>query len=255
MKWINIIILVGLLALFALSSCNKLGGIEGNNNMTTETRRQVPFNEVVNEGDFFVTIVPDTIYEITIEAELNLINYIRTNVNGNSLIIDTRENLNPNHTIYITVKTPTLKGAYLSGSGVVSVEDFDSDQLTVVLSGSGVMNGNGYADYFKTVLSGSGNIDFLVASERVETTLSGSGNIRLSGETPYANHLINGSGNVEAYSLITTDSDAKISGSGNMFLTVSDQLNATISGSGSIFYRGTPVVNTNITGSGVVIGN
>lgn len=255
MKWINLIILVSLLSLFVFSSCSKMGGIEGNNNLSSETRRQVSFNEVVNEDIFYVTIVPDTIYEVVIEAESNLIPYIRTIVNGNSLVIDTRENLDPNHTIYITVKTPTLKGAYLSGSGNVSVEDFNTDQLHVILSGSGTMNGNGLAGYFKAVLSGSGSIDFLVDAERVETTLSGSGNIRLDGETVYTNHLVSGSGNVDTYGLGSVESDAKISGSGNMYLTVSDVLNATISGSGSIFYRGTPVVNTNITGSGAVIGN
>ena len=64
----------------------------------------------------FVTIVPDTINEVILEGESNLLNHVRTIVNGNSLVIDTRENLNPNHTIYVTVKTPVLKGAYLSGS-------------------------------------------------------------------------------------------------------------------------------------------
>ncbi len=255
MKWTNLMILIGLLSLFVFASCKKLGGIEGNNSLTSETRRTVSFNEVVNEGIFFVTIVPDTTYEVILEGESNLLNYVRTIVNGNSLIIDTRENLNPNHTIYVTVKTPVLKGAYLSGSGVVQVEDFDTEQLTVALSGSGEMSGSGVSDYFKAVLSGSGNIDFMVNATRVESTLSGSGQIRLSGNAANTNHLISGSGNLSAYELWSIESEAKISGSGSMYLSVFEILYADISGSGSIYYHGSPMVHTNITGSGTVIGN
>ncbi|MFA5419851.1 MAG: DUF2807 domain-containing protein, partial [Bacteroidales bacterium] len=120
MKWINITTIVSLLALFSLASCGKLGRIEGNGHVITETRRNVSFNEVINEGIFAVTIVPGSVYEITIEAEANLIPHIRTIVNGNTLVIDTRENLDPVYTIKVIVKMPSVQTVRLSGSGSVT---------------------------------------------------------------------------------------------------------------------------------------
>ncbi|MBU3926574.1 MAG: DUF2807 domain-containing protein [Bacteroidetes bacterium] len=255
MKWINIITIVSLLALFSLASCSKLGRIEGNGHVITETRQNVSFNEVINEGIFAVTVIPDTVYEITIEAESNLIPYVRTIVNGNTLVIDSHENLDPMVTIQVTVRMPAVQSVRLSGSGSVTVNDMPESNLTAILSGSGTMNGTCNGGTFKAVLSGSGTIDFYVNTNRVETTLSGSGAIRLGGTTAYANHLISGSGNIDSYSMFTNECDCKISGSGNMYLWVSERLNATISGSGSVYYHGSPVVNTSITGSGTVTGN
>ncbi|MFA5418826.1 MAG: head GIN domain-containing protein, partial [Bacteroidales bacterium] len=185
----------------------------------------------------------------------NLIPHIRTIVNGNTLVIDTRENLDPVYTIKVIVKMPSVQTVRLSGSGSVTVNDMPESNLTAILSGSGAMHGNCTGGMFKAVLSGSGTIDFYVNTERVETTLSGSGAIHMGGATAYANHLISGSGNIDSYSMVTNECDCKISGSGNMYLWVIDHLNATISGSGSVFYHGSPMVNTNITGSGTVIGN
>jgi len=252
MKWI---ITTFSLVILTFVSCSKFDRIEGNNNLEIETRQTFSFNELINEGDFIVEIIPDSVYQITVEAESNLLPHIRTIVHGNTLVLDTRENLDPNYSIIIRVKTPMVNTVHLAGSGEIAINEMSATKMTIILSGSGIMHGNLVAGQFKAILSGSGSIDFFVNTDRVETTLSGSGNIRLNGDAPYANHLISGSGNLDCYALPTSVCDAKISGSGNMYLTVSDQLNATITGSGTIFYHGSPVVNSYISGSGSVIAN
>lgn len=47
----------------------------------------------MNDGEFNVYIGQDSVFEVSIEAESNLVPYIRTRVNGTTLHIDTRENL------------------------------------------------------------------------------------------------------------------------------------------------------------------
>ena len=78
------------------SGCTKMRSIEGNGSIITETRNSVSFNFVENRGSFNVYIVKDTVFYIDIEAESNLIPHIRTTVHGNTLEIDTRENLDNN---------------------------------------------------------------------------------------------------------------------------------------------------------------
>ena len=67
--------------------------VEGNYDVTTETRQFDAFDGVVNEGDFDVYIIQDGLNEVLIEAESNLIPLIRTRIQGSALVIDTQDNL------------------------------------------------------------------------------------------------------------------------------------------------------------------
>jgi len=48
---------------------------------------------------------------------------------------------------------------------------------------------------------------------------------------------------------------ATISGSGNIYTSVSDLLDVKITGSGDVYYFGHPIVNVSISGSGQLINN
>jgi hypothetical protein len=83
--------------------------------------------------------------------------------------------------------------------------------------------------------------------------ISGSGDMYFAGFANLADFRISGSGSIHAYDLPVTECYTNTSGSGNMYVNVSDYLEVKISGSGSVFYLGNPVINTNISGSGSVI--
>jgi hypothetical protein len=211
------------------------------------------FNAINNEADFNVFVEQDSIYQVIVQAESNLIPHIKTMVNGNTLIVSTNENLRNNYPINIYVKTPTLNNVTLNGSGLVQTDTIVSNNFTVKLSGSGDMNGQVISPVVNVVLSGSGSINYHVNTENVDSNLSGSGAINLSGTATNGNHTISGSGSLNSYNLLENYVQAKISGSGNMFVNVSNQLDVTISGSGSVYYVGNPQLNINISGSGSVI--
>ena len=239
--------------LFWSSGCRKPFGISGNNQVTTETRQMVSFDEIVNEGSFNVYITQDSIYQVIVEAESNLIPHIKTRVNGNTLIIETKESLNNNSPMNIYVKTPVLYSVDLEGSGLISIDSLNTDHLNVEINGSGNINGEVVANSVNTKISGSGNITFEAYTTSIDTKISGSGNIDLRGESNTGTFTISGSGNINSYNFTQKDCTAKISGSGNMYLNVTDFLDASISGSGSIFYIGNPQITVSITGSGSVI--
>lgn len=255
MKYIISTTLIIIIALFLTlgTGCSKLVRIDGNGSVVTETRYSVSFNYVENQGSFDVYIIQDTISFVEIQAESNLIPHIRTIVHGNTLEIDTRENLGNNYSMNVIVHTPVIDGVALSGSGLIDVDNIETGTFEAVLSGSGVIYGDVSSVNFYTSLSGSGEIDFFVDTDVSKAIISGSGDIKLNGISNYADYKISGSGNIDAFGLPVNECTAKISGSGNIYTTVSDLLNITISGSGNLYYRGDPSINSNISGSGLII--
>jgi putative autotransporter adhesin-like protein len=251
----NLLIIMFLTSMIIWSSgCQKFPFLEGNGNVVSETRPSVSFNKIENKGDFKVYYVFDTVFRVVVEAESNLIPYIRTNVHGNTLEIDSRENLDNNYSIKITVYSPVLVGVALTGSGLINIDHVVSNNFDVILTGSGVIYGDVNSVVFNSTLSGSGEIDFAMTSDYANATISGSGRIKLSGDCIYADYKISGSGNIESYDLPVFECIAKISGSGNIYTRVSDRLNVNITGSGNLYYIGNPYINSNITGSGQIIG-
>jgi hypothetical protein len=100
-------------------------------------------------------------------------------------------------------------------------------------------------------ISGSGNVDLHdIDTPLVDAKISGSGKIYLSGYCEDMYLQISGSGNIHAFDLMSETADVEISGSGKAEITATDYLNAQISGSGSIYYKGHPDIDTRISGSG-----
>lgn len=229
-----------LIALFALligtSSCVDDIFLEGNGIVETEFRRASGFDAVSSSGDFDVTIVPGDEYSVEITAESNLLSYIETDVVGNTLKIRTRGmySLRDHRTIEIYITTPVLNGVALSGSGIIKTGSFLSDD-------------------FRVTLSGSGDIDTQISSETLKANVSGSGSIFIEGDTFESEFVISGSGKIKSYDLEQNVCQATISGSGDMYVNVSEAIDAHISGSGRVYYINYPVVHTSISGSGGVV--
>ncbi|KPL15864.1 MAG: hypothetical protein AMS26_06460 [Bacteroides sp. SM23_62] len=215
-------------------SCLRGNGVPGE-----ETRTIQGFTGVVSEGEFDVFIVPDADFGITLEADENLIQYIRTRVSGNTLIVDqgTRKCLRSDNPIRITVHMPQVEYLNLTGSGMITGDNIEADELTVHLTGSGLIDLRGL---------NTGLLDALI---------TGSGEMIFWGETVDADLDITGSGMIKAFHLESVNCIANISGSGSMQVKVEKLLTAYISGSGNIYYQGNPSVSANITGTGAVLNS
>jgi hypothetical protein len=255
MKTRNTIILLLLMMTGLLfTGCYKAWhAIEGNFDVVTETRNISGFSKVFNEGTFDVYIIQDASGEVVIEAESNLIPLIRTRIEGSALVIDTKDNLNNNYPMKVYVHTTELDEMRLSGSGLVHADDINTGDIEIDLSGSGDMFFTGTADEVKCKISGSGDMDLGLTCTELNGKISGSGEMEIAGTADKGDLDISGSGSIRAYDMTFQECIARISGSGDMYLTVEDHLDVTISGSGSIYYMGNPTVDANISGSGNVI--
>ncbi|MCK9399327.1 MAG: DUF2807 domain-containing protein [Bacteroidales bacterium] len=227
--------------------------VEGNYDVTTETRQYTAFDRVINEGSFDVYIIQDGLSEVMIEAESNLIPLIRTRIQGSALVIDTQDDLRNNYPMKIYVHTNELDEVKLSGSGLMHAEDIVTGDLEIHLSGSGEIFFSGTAEDVTCSISGSGSIDLGLVCNELNADISGSGEMEVWGTANNGDFHISGSGSIHAYDLTLQECYAKISGSGDMYLTVEDYLNVKISGSGDVYVMGSPDIDTDITGSGAVI--
>ncbi len=225
-----------ILLFFILSSCMDDFIIRGNGIPDSEARLMHGFSSVASEGNFIVHITSGTEYKLIIEAESNLMEYIRTEVNGGRLKIHTSgfTSLRNRLPIEVFVTTPFLHGIVQSGSGAITTGYFETD-------------------VFNCVVSGSGSIETAVDANVVDAVISGSGRLNISGSASKGNLVVSGSGKLNAGDLLVQDCDAKISGSGDIWTDVSRYLKAVVTGSGHVFYSGRPQVETVVSGSGGII--
>jgi len=237
-SFIKIAFLAGL-TLMAHACENSWNCLRGNGVAGEETRDVSGFTGVVSEGEFDVFIVPDSEFSVKLEADENLIQYIRTGLSGNTLIVDqgTRKCLRSDNPIRITVYMPQVEYLNLTGSGMITGDNIESEKLRVELTGSGLID-------LKEL-----NVGLL------DALITGSGEMIFWGNATDADLDITGSGAIKAFNLESVNCIANISGSGNIQVNVEKLLTAYISGSGSIFYLGNPGVSANITGSGAVINS
>ena len=245
MKKASLLITSAIIAVLSImTSCEgfHLGCLTGNGIVIEEERNLSRFTGVISEGEYDVFIIIDSVSKVVIEADENLIPYIRTVVKDDKLVIDngTRNclRMKDDRPIRITVHTPDIFDIALEGSGVIFC-----DYLIIV-------------NYLKIELTGSGIIDLKdIDAYEMDVLLSGSGEIDLWGVVGEGDLDISGSGKIKAYHLEQDKCYASITGSGDMYVFVYDYLDAHISGSGNIFYRGNPLIDVKITGSGSLVNN
>ncbi len=206
--------------------------------VNSENRQVSGFNAISAGGSFDVFVKFGPSESLVIEGDEDQASKIETKVENGVLKIHYKSgfrfntNFNKKVTIYITAKS--LKSLSVSGSGDMKV--------------SGVIK----TSTLETRVSGSGSISFSANVSSLSATVSGSGDINASGSATTASIRVSGSGEFKGKDLHTSDSDIKVSGSGEVRIYAEKSLNAAVSGSGDIFYSGNPAVKQVKSGSGKI---
>jgi hypothetical protein len=227
--------LLPLMLLFLVVSC--LNTITGEGPVVEETRKAEAFNKISLNVSADVIISEGPVAGIRIKAQKNLMEYLVTRVDGNTLVISSKGNIVFSEPVIFEVTMPALEMVEVNGSGsVYNLSSLKSDYLDVEVNGSGNVKLNG-------------------SYSEITGGISGSGNVELVGTAGEIRFQINGSGVLNSEALTCTSAKLKINGSGEMKVNVVQKLEANINGSGSISYLGTPVVNQSVHGSGSVKGS
>lgn len=221
---------------FLTVSCDDVFfGISGSGQVISENRIVANFDNIEMDIAGNVEITKDSIISVEISDYENLLPHISTFVSGHTLVLRYEpRNLNVRHSAAgIKISVPSMSDITVNGSGRILLSSGFDHLKTITISGSGEVN---VPETFDT--------------PDLAILISGSGKATLNGNTDHLNINVSGSGNIHCYNLVAKDATCLISGSGNAFLYVVQNLHATISGSGNLTYMGNPAVTVSISGSG-----
>ncbi len=237
-KFVKLIPSLFIMLLF-ITACNaqNRGRIKGNGNVVTKTRNVGNFDEIGVAGSFDVTLVKGNEGKIIIKIEDNLLPYLQTDVDGGKLKIKWKKGtrINTIKGVHLTIYFKDINAVGLSGSGEIVSKDMIK------------------SDNFDIAVAGSGDIDLNIETKQLDASISGSGDIQLKGVSDEFSASIAGSGDIEAFELKSKKATLKISGSGDMEISVSENLTAKVSGSGDIKYKGNPPIeDIKVSGSGEI---
>ena len=238
MKTITIVLFA---AVVLLSGCGGATIVTGSGRVTTENRTVSNFNSVAFTSAGDLTIVQGDTEALSIEAEDNLIPYIKTEVKAGTLTISGENGnvYNPTKPIRYQLSVKNLHSVDFAGAGNIRSASLQSDQFHLVLSGAG------------TVV-----IDHLEA-KNVTSTLSGVGGLTLSGQVTSQSAKLSGLGGYQAANLNSQSAQVDISGAGSATVWARDSLDVTTNGAGKVYYYGSPRVQQSKSGAGSVtsLGN
>jgi len=217
------------------TSSNFVNCIEGSGKIITENRAVEAFDSVRIAGSANVFVTQDTKASLRVEADDNIMEKVRTTVDGNTLVIETDGGCFKNVKLNIYASMVDVKRLEITGSGAIENKSpIKTDSLDVVITGAGDAKLNANA-------------------KTVNAELKGSGDITLYGKAETLNLSKSGSGDIHASNFLAQKSFVTSSGSGDCEVNATEQLDLKNSGSGDIYYTSNPPqLNVSNTGSGKI---
>jgi hypothetical protein len=248
--------------------------VRGNGVIEEQTRALSGFNAISSSGSVDVFVKQGNTYSVVVRADGNLLNYIKTEVRNNTLIISVTRNIWHAKTLEVHITMKALQKVVMSGSGDFYCKSpFSVQNLQLILSGSGDAKAVLEAKNVHIKVRGSGDVevsgirgnlgidingsgDVEASGLQLETcslNVLGSGDVELKGRTAQLTARVLGSGDLEAGGLAAVSVSVSNTGSGDMTIHAIDKLEATLAGSGDLDYTGNPVIlKVSASGSGEV---
>lgn len=231
--------LVATILSLVLFSCNfplGLGGVKGNGNVTIENRKvNQSFNAIKTNQGLDVYVTQGNEENITIEADENLHELIRTEVKNNELNIFTDKNIGSasSKKVMITFKDIS-KITSTSGSDVISTATIQTDDLELNSS------------------SGSDMKLDIITTSLICNASSGS-DLKISGKTDKLTATATSGSDIKAIDLVAETSHASANSGADIVINTSQELIANANSGGNITYYGNPnIVNINNDPSGSI---
>ncbi|WP_342646943.1 head GIN domain-containing protein [Mucilaginibacter sp. CSA2-8R] len=197
------------------------------------------FSSIDVSGSFDVFITQGSTESVKVEAERGDLDKIVTEVKNGVLHIDNKRSMGGmswdwgNRKRIVRVVVRNVNAVNVNGSGDVA---FSEGLRTQSLS---------------LMVRGSGDVEGRIEAENLECGISGSGDVALSGRADNISVKASGSGDFDARKLQSVNAAVKLSGSGDAVVNASQRVDAKVSGSGDIRYTGAAKqVSTSKSGSG-----
>ena len=239
-----------------------------------ETRQVSGFTGIDASSVFNITVTKGAAESLAIEADDAIMQYVRSEVKNGVLRLyiekDAEKKVGNIKTLKATVVMKELDKVSLSGACKLTADDlFTSDSFKGDCSGASALSVNVNTGRLKIDASGASNIrinanvngnadiDLSGASKlqaemkanSVKFDSSGVSTIDLSGSATDVKIDMSGTSKFQAVDFKVKNANIKSSGTGNVTISVTDELNVSSSGASSINYKGSPVIKFNTSGT------
>ncbi|MEW5993789.1 MAG: head GIN domain-containing protein [Candidatus Zixiibacteriota bacterium] len=230
-------------------------GVKGSGDLVTEERDLDTFTEIESEGSMDVRVRPGEKQEVLVRFDDNLIDLIKTEVEGSTLYIHSKGRYRSRHTCRLEITVSALERVTTRGSGDIDVSGFTSDVFDCCTRGSGDISIRDLTcGELRCDIGGSGDIALRnFQGELLECRIDGSGNIDADGLVNEIEIRVSGSGDVDARDLRAKAARVVSRGSGDVRVWAEESLEGSVHGSGDISYYGDPEsVSKDVHGSGSI---
>ncbi len=175
-------------------------GIKGSGNVQTEKREVSNFKAVEVGGVFKVEITAQNDFDVQIEADDNLLQYIKTEIDGETLEISTSKRISTKNPIIVKIGAPNIENLEVSGASRVVLGNLNNDSLKIDLSGASKVDAEGTTENLTVELSGASRLNAenlqaenvsvdasgaskadVFASDKLKADLSGASKVAYSG--------------------------------------------------------------------------
>jgi hypothetical protein len=211
----------------------------GEGPVTTETRTVNNFSGIDLQMNGNVYYQNAAAWKVEVIAKQSIHDILETTVANNRLIVKYRngKTYDADESIRINVSGPGVNSFSLNTSGsIFCLNSIQTDHLFLRSNGSGHI-----------VLQH-------VEANTIEAESKTSGRITATSGFAINEKLkTDGSGKIDLSAMTSKNVTARIVGSGDIKVKVSDRLDVTIDGSGSVFFNGSPLISTHINGTGRLI--
>ena len=196
--------------------------VNGSGKVVTEEREAGYFNAIKVSTGIDVYLTQGNKESIKVEADDNLHEYIKTEIDGNTLKVYSKANIRSAEAkkVYVTIKDVEELSASSAGD-LIGETLIKSDELSLSVSSAGDIKINVEVNKLKCRISSSGDINIEGVADELEADLSSAGDLK-------------------AYDLKTRIADVSTSSAGDARITVTEELRARASSAGDIYYQGNP---------------
>jgi hypothetical protein len=232
------IIVPAAILLMCLGSCyfDFRETVFGNGNVVTENRKTDSFERLKVSTGIDVFITQGDTESVRVIADDNLLEYIKTEIYDNTLIITAKANIRKAKSKEVHLTYKKLKEIDISSAGDVE--------------GTNLMK----ADELYLNLSSAGDLTLEVEATRINLDISSAGDAKLSGKVDELDADLSSAGGLNAFELLARKARVSSSSAGNARISATESVDLSASSAGDIYYKGDPkTVNINKSSAGSII--
>lgn len=190
------------------------GAERGSGNVASERRDVSEFSKIDVSHVFQVEVTAQGEYAVEVEADDNLLQFIKTEVRGDTLHIDLDQRVKPSNGMLIRISAPNIERLQASGASRVNVSNLKNSEIAV--------------------------------------DTSGASKIKVAGETGNLIVDVSGASQLDLSGLSAATANIDASGASKVNVNVANELTADASGASRITYAGSPKVRKSTSGASSV---